>query len=72
MDCRVKPGNDELRNSHMDRALVDGERRLLNRLVEGRVRVAGARQILGRAAELHQHRSLGDHGAGIGAKDMHA
>ena len=29
-------------------------------------------EILGRAAELHQHRCLGDHGAGVGAEDMHA
>jgi hypothetical protein len=33
--------------------------------------VAGAGEVLGRAAELHQHRGLGDHGAGVGADDVH-
>ena len=58
--------------SHMQRALVDGERRFLHRFVERRMRVAGAGEILGRSAELHQHDGLGDHRAGIGADDVHA
>ena len=34
--------------------------------------VAGARDVLGRAAELHRDRRLGDHVAGVGADDVHA
>ena len=54
----------------MDGALVDGQRRFLHRLVERGMGVAGTGEVLGRAAELHQHRSLGDHGAGVRADDM--
>ena len=34
--------------------------------------MAGARQILGRAAEFHQHRRFVDHLAGAEADDVHA
>ena len=36
------------------------------------MRMAGAGDVLGRAAELHRDRRLGDHGAGIGADNVHA
>src|SRR5262249_9276768 len=51
--------------SHMEGALVDRQRRLLHRLGERRVRVAGAGDVLGRGAELHGNRSLRDHVAGV-------
>ena len=37
-----------------------------------RMRVAGARDVFRRGAELHRHRRLRDHVAGIGAEDVHA
>src|SRR5262245_46232435 len=69
---RISTAKAPTRRSHMDRPLGHGERCLLHRLGEGRMRVAGARQILRRAAELHDHRRLRDHLAGVGADDMHA
>src|SRR5262249_45960095 len=56
----------------MDGALVDRQRRLLHRLGERRVGVAGAGDVLGRGAELHGNRSLRDHVAGVRPDDVHA
>src|SRR5262249_22780970 len=75
--CRLNaaaqaPFQELTRASHMDCSLVDGERGFLDGLVEGRTRVAGAGQVLSRAAELHQHSRLGNHGAGVGADDVNA
>ena len=53
--------------SHMDRPLGDGERRFLDRLGQRRMGVAGARQVLRRAAELHDHGGFRDHLAGVRA-----
>src|SRR6516162_4042329 len=58
--------------SHMDGALIDRQCRLLHRLGERRVGVAGAGDVLGRGAELHGNRSLRDHVAGVRADDVHA
>jgi len=46
--------------SNMDRAFVDPERGFADRFGQCRMRMANAREILGRAAELHQHASLRD------------
>ena len=65
-------GSLQVRTSHVEGALVDGEGSFLHGFGQRRMRVAGARQILGRAAELHQHRRLGDHLRRVGAEDVHA
>ncbi len=54
----------------MNRALVDRERGFLHRLRQGRMRVAGARDVFRCRAEFHRDRSFRDHVAGIGADDM--
>ena len=54
----------------MDGAPVDGERCLLHRLGQRRVRVAGACDVLGRAAELHRQHAFMDERAGIGPDDL--
>ena len=56
----------------MNRALGDRQRRFLHRLGQRRMGVAGARDVLGRGAELHRDRGLRDHVAGVGADDVHA
>src|SRR4051812_27579632 len=56
----------------MDGALADCERGFLHRLGEGRVGVAGARDVLGRRAELHRHGCFGNNVAGVGSEDVHA
>src|SRR6516162_1517240 len=56
----------------MDRALADCKRRFLDGLRAGRMGVAGTRQVLGRAAKFHQHRSFVDHFAGFNAYDVNA
>src|SRR5215207_1020421 len=43
---------------HMDGALLDRERRFLDRLGERRMGVAGAGDVLGRRAELHRDRAF--------------
>ena len=58
--------------SEMHRLEPGRHGRLAHRLRHGRVGVAGAREVLGRAAELHQHRRLVDHLAGAGADDVDA
>src|SRR5829696_396201 len=57
--------------SHVDGALVDGHGGFLDRLGAGRMRVAGAREVLGRAAEFHQHRRFVDHLARFRPDDVH-
>src|SRR5258705_10632161 len=49
-----------LRRSHMDRALADRKRRFLDGFRTSRMGVAGAREILGGTAELHQYGGVGD------------
>jgi hypothetical protein len=61
-----------LARSHMDGALVDGESSFLHGFRQGRMRVAGAGQILRRAAELHEHGRLCDHLTRVRRDDMHA
>ena len=56
----------------MNLPLLDGERRFAHGFGQGRMRVAGAREILRRAAELHQHGGFGDQFARAGADDMDA
>jgi predicted MFS family arabinose efflux permease len=56
--------------SGVDRAVAAGQRRLAHGLREGRVRVAGAGQVLGRGAELHRHADLVDQVARHRADDM--
>ena len=60
-----------LAHSDVNRPAVDGECRLLQRLAEGRVGVAGARNVLGRGAEFLGEDGFGDQGTGIGADDVH-
>ena len=55
----------------MDRALTDCKRGFLDRFGTGRMRVAGARQILRGTAEFHQYAGFVDHLAGFAADDMH-
>src|SRR5260370_1386290 len=54
----------------MDRASADGEGGFLDRLVERRMGMRRARDVLGRGAILHGERRLGDHRAGIWPNDM--
>ncbi len=68
--ARQMPGVDS--RSDVDGAAIDGERGFLDRFVQGRVGVAGAGDVLGRGAELHRERRLGDHRAGVGADDVDA
>src|SRR6185437_10613762 len=46
--------------SDVDRLEEGRERRFLDRFRHGRMRMAGAGEIFGRAAEFHQHRGLVD------------
>src|SRR5882672_985556 len=61
-----------LRRSHMDRALADRKRGFLDGFRTSRMGVAGAREILGGTAELHQYGGFVDHFAGFTADYMHA
>ena len=70
-DCRATLASAPTR-SHVDRPLVDRHRRLLDRLRHRRMGVAGAGEVLGRAAELHQDAGLVDHLAGAEADDVGA
>ena len=56
----------------MDRALANRKRGFLDGFRAGRVGMAGARQILGGAAKLHQNGGFMDHFAGFAADNMHA
>src|SRR5580700_4709570 len=58
--------------SHMDRALANRKRGLLDRFRTGRVGMAGPRQILGGTAKFHQYCRFMDHFAGLAADNMHA
>src|SRR3954468_3479853 len=60
------------RRSDVDRLAERGQRRLLHRLFQRRVRVAGARDVLGTGAELHSDGDLGDQDAGFGADNVGA
>src|SRR5690606_9113429 len=57
---------------HMDGAFADRKRGFLDRFRARRVSMAGARQILGGTAELHQHAGFMDHLAGLAADDVTA
>ncbi len=72
--CRAKPSgtcladvSDPIALSHMDGALVDGQRRFLHGLGERGMRVAGARKIFSGAAEFHDHGCFRDDLTGVGA-----
>ena len=56
----------------MYRALADCKRCFLDGLGPGRVGMAGARQILGGTAKLHQNSRFVDHFAGLAANNVHA
>ena len=56
----------------MDGPLADRKRGFLDRFRARRMRVAGARQILGGTAEFHQNRGFMDHFAGFAADNVHA
>ena len=56
----------------MNCALGDRQRCFLHGLGQRRVGVAGARDVLGRSAELHSHSGFRDHVAGVGADDVDA
>ena len=56
----------------MYRALADCKRGFLDGFGTGRVGVAGAGQVLGGTAKLHQHRGFVDHFAGLAADNVHA
>ena len=56
----------------MDGAFPDRKRGFLDRFRTRRMGVAGAGQILGGTAELHQHAGLMDHFAGLAADDVTA
>ena len=56
----------------MNGALVHRHGGFLDRLRQGRMRMAGAGDVFGRGAEFHGDRGLGDHVAGIGADDVDA
>src|SRR3546814_15961816 len=58
--------------SDVDRAAVDGEGGFLDRLAHRGVCVAGARDVLGGAAELHHRYALGEDVAGQRADDVAA
>src|SRR5258708_3061893 len=60
------------RRSHMDRALADCKRGFLDGFRTGRVSMAGACQILGGAAKLHQYGGFVDHLAGFAADNVDA
>ena len=49
----------------------NSQRRLLQSLAHGRVRMAATRHVLGTGLKRHQHRRLGDQLAGIVPDDMH-
>ena len=71
------PGRSTQRNDlraplGVQRAAVDRERGFLQRLAHRRVRMAGARDVLGRRAELERDHGLGDQIAGHRAQDVHA
>ncbi len=55
LDC------DETPQLNMDGSLADGQRRLLDRLGQGRMGMAGACDIFRRGAEFHRHRGFRDH-----------
>src|SRR5437868_6346952 len=57
---------------HMDRALSHRQGRLLHRLGQRRVGVAGAGDVLGGSAELHGDGGFCDHIAGVGTKNVHS
>src|SRR5262245_8006394 len=57
---------------HVNGALGDVHGGFLDRFGAGRMRMAGARQIFRRSAELDQDRALVDHLAGFYADDVHA
>ena len=56
----------------MNRALGDRHGRFFDRLRQGRMRVAGAREIFRRTAEFHQHRRFRDHVAGVRTDNVNA
>ena len=56
----------------MDGALADRKRGFLDGFRTGRMGMAGARQILGGTAELHQYGGFVDHFAGLAADNVHA
>src|SRR6185436_4073378 len=58
--------------SDMDRLEPRGHRRLAHRFRHGRVGMRRAGEVLGRAAELHQHRRFLDQLAGGSPKDVNA
>ena len=57
--------------SEMNGAAVYGQRGLVDRLRQSRVRVDGARQILGAGVERHGGHRFGDELRGLCAEDMH-
>src|SRR5271170_1446669 len=60
------------RPSHMDRTLANCKRRFLDGLRTGRMGMARARQILGRATKFHQDRRFMDHFTGFAADNVDA
>ena len=56
----------------MDRALADCKRGFLDGFRTGRMGMAGAREILGGTAELHQNGGFVDHFTGFAADNVHA
>src|SRR5215207_10429959 len=58
--------------SHMDGAFADRKRGFLDRFRAGRMGMAGACQILGGTAELHENAGFMNHFAGFAADDVHA
>ena len=54
----------------MNCALCNRQRRFFDGLRQGRMGVAGAGQILGRAAEFHDNSGLSDDLSGVRANDM--
>src|SRR5215207_10802459 len=58
--------------SHMDGAFADRKRGFLDRFRAGRMGMAGARQIFGGTAKLHENAGFMNHFAGFAADDVHA
>src|SRR5690554_4527248 len=57
-------------DSEMQRAFVDGQRRLMHDFGQRRMRMTDTRQIFGRTGELHRHHGFTDQFGGIRAKDV--
>src|SRR5690606_32330631 len=67
-----RPGSvNPLPASHVEGALVAGERRLADHLGHRGVRMADPADVLGRRLELHRHRRLRDEIARVVGDDVH-